>query len=31
VINIHGKSAVATIGAKRWSRSANANRMSTYD
>jgi hypothetical protein len=31
VINIHGKSAVATMGAKRWSKSANANGMSTYD
>ncbi len=31
VINIHGTSAVATMGAKRWSKSANANGMSTYD
>jgi hypothetical protein len=31
VINIHGKSAVATMGAKRWSKSASSNGMSTYD
>jgi len=31
VINIHGKSAVATMGAKRWSKSASANGLSTYD
>ena len=31
VINIHGKSAVATMGAKRWSKSASSNGMATYD
>ena len=31
VINIHGKSAVATMGAKRWSKTASANGMATYD
>lgn len=31
VINIHGSSAIATMGAKRWSKSANANGMATYD
>ncbi len=31
VINIHGSSAIASMGAKRWSKSANANGMTTYD
>ena len=31
IINIHGTSAVATMGAKRWSKSANANGLTTYD
>lgn len=31
VINIHGKSAVAAMGAKRWSKSASNNGMTTYD
>lgn len=31
VINILGKSAVATMGAKRWSKSASSSGMTTYD
>ncbi len=31
VINIHGTSAIASMGAKRWSKSASANGMATYD
>ena len=31
VVNIHGSSAIASMGAKRWSKSANANGMTTYD
>lgn len=31
VINVHGGSAVAKMGAKRWSRSATDNGVATYD
>jgi len=31
VINIHGTSAVAAMGAKRWSKSASNGGMSTFD
>ena len=31
VINVHGKSKVASMGSKRWSKNASAGGMSTYD
>jgi hypothetical protein len=31
VINVHGESAVAAMGSKRWTRGASAGGMTTYD
>ena len=31
IVNVHGRSKVATMGSKRWSKSASEGGMSTYD